>query len=158
VEDKELRTKLRSAGYDQPQITDASHFIVLTVEKNVDAALVDKYMKSIAEAKGIPVESLEGFRSMLGGAIQSKGAGAQEWATRQVYIALGVLLTAAALEGIDAAPMEGFDPKQFDEILGLEERGLASRVMVALGFRKGNDSAATALKVRYTEDQVFTTL
>lgn len=159
VEDVELRKKLRTAGYDQPQITDASHFLVLATEKNVDAALVDKYMENVAAVKNIPVEGLEGFRNMLNGSIQAKGeTGAREWAARQVYIALGVLVAAAAVEGIDMAPMEGFDPQQFDEILGLDKRGLTSRVMVGLGFRKADDPAAQVIKVRYAEEQVFTTL
>ncbi|MFZ2187222.1 MAG: NAD(P)H-dependent oxidoreductase [Candidatus Moraniibacteriota bacterium] len=159
VEDTELRKQLRAAGYDQPQITDASHFLVLATEKNVDAALVDKYLQSIAVTKNIPVETLEGFRGMLNGSIEAKGeAGAREWAVRQVYIALGVLAAAAAVEGIDMAPMEGFDPQAFDAILGLDKRGLVSRVMVGLGFRKIDDPAAQAVKVRYAEEQVFTTL
>lgn len=159
VEDKAIREKLRAAGYDQPQITDASHFIVLATEKNVDAALIDKYLKSVAATKGISVEQLGGFRDMLLGVIGAKGvAGAAEWAARQVYIALGVLLAAAAVNSIDAAPMEGFDPAQFDEILGLGARGLSSRVIVGLGFRKADDPASTAVKVRYSEEEVFTTL
>lgn len=157
VEDTELRKKLRVAGFDQAQITDASHFLVLATEKTVDTNLVDKYMKSIALTRGIPEESLEGFRTMLNGSIEMKGEKeAYNWAVRQTYIALGVLVAAAAIEGIDAAPMEGFDPKQFDEILGLEERGLQSRVMVALGFRKADDPAAKMVKARYSEEAVFT--
>lgn len=158
VENVELREKLRAAGYGQTQITDASHFVVLASEKNVDAALVKKYMGSIAAQRNIPVESLSGFSDMLNGAIAAKGeAGAREWAARQVYIALGVVLTAAALERIDATPMEGFDPKAFDDILGLEAQGLSSLVVVALGYRSENDQAAQAPKVRYSESDVFTT-
>ncbi|OIP58966.1 MAG: hypothetical protein AUK19_02940 [Candidatus Moranbacteria bacterium CG2_30_45_14] len=159
VEDVELRKKLRTAGYDQPQITDASHFIVLATEKNVDASLVEKFVENVATTRNIPVESLTGLRDMLNGAVGMKGEeGAREWAARQVYIALGVLLATAASEGIDAAPMEGFDPEQFDVILGLTERGLTSRVMVALGFRASDDPATDMAKVRYAEEQVFTTM
>ena len=159
VENAELRRQLRAAGYDQPQITDASHFIVVASEKQVDTALVEKYMHSVASVKNIPVANLAGLSSMINGTITSKGeAGAREWAARQAYIAVGFLVAAAAIEGIDAAPMEGFDPQQFDEILGLDKRGLTSRVMVALGFRKDDDPAAAAVKVRYSEDEVFTTL
>lgn len=159
VENTELRTKLRAAGYDQPQFTDASHLIVLATEKNVDAVLIEKYLQSIATTKGIDIEHLAGFRGMLTGAIGAKGEeGARDWAARQVYIALGVLLTTAATLEIDAAPMEGFDPKAADEILGLEERGLQSRVVVALGFRLASDETASGPKVRYDEATVFTTI
>lgn len=159
VENVELRAKLRAVGYDQPQITEASHCIVIASEKNVDAALVDKYMKNVAMVKDVPVEGLIGFRDMLNGAIQMKGEkGAEEWAARQAYIAVGILVAAAALEGIDAAPMEGFDPQAFDEILGLSEKGLTSRVVIALGSRKETDPASRAKKVRYSEAEVFTTV
>ena len=159
VENTEMRSKLRVAGYDQPQITDASHLIVLATEKNVNAALVEKYIESIASTKHIPVEALAGFSGMLNGAIGMKGeAGAAEWAARQVYIALGVLLTTAAVERIDAAPMEGFDPAQFDTIMNLGDRGLTTRAIVAVGFRSASDEAVTAPKVRYSEAELFTTL
>ena len=56
-------------------------------------------------------------------------------AARQAYIALGTALIAAAEEQVDATPMEGFDPKALDEILGLKERGLRSVVILPLGYR-----------------------
>ncbi len=159
VENTELRAKLRAAGYDQPQFTEASHLIVLATETKVDTVLIEKYLQSIATTKKIAVEHLAGFRGMLEGAIDAKGeAGAREWAARQVYIALGVLLTTAAMLEIDAAPMEGFDPQVVDDILGLPEQGLQSRVVVALGFRSETDENAQAPKVRYSTEDVFTTL
>ncbi len=158
VENTDLRAQLRTVGYDQPQFTDASHLVVLATETKVDTVLIEKYLQSIATTKNIPLEHLTGFRGMLEGVIEAKGeAGAREWAARQVYIALGVLLTVAATLGIDAAPMEGFDPKAVDNILGLEERGLQSQVIVALGFRLAEDESALGPKVRYSEATVFTT-
>ena len=78
----------------------------------------------------------------------------REWATRQVYIAQGVLLTVAAYEKIDACPMEGFDSKQFDDILGLSALGLASVVCVPVGFRSVDDKYALASKVRFSREEV----
>lgn len=121
-------------------------------------ALIEKYLQSIVAAKGIDIAHLAGFRGMLMGTIGAKREeGARDWAARQVYIALGVLLTTAATLQIDAAPMEGVDPKAVDELLGLEERGLQSRVIVALGFRLASDEAAHGPKIRYNEASVFTT-
>ncbi len=157
VENEDIRKKLRLAGYDQSPITDASHLIILATKKNIDANLVDEYMRNIAHTRGISLESLEGFRRTLNGAISMKGeAGAKEWAIHQTYIALGVLLTTAATLNIDATPMEGFDPKQYDEILGLHERGLTSSVMVTLGFRSDDDAYAKETKVRFSENELYT--
>ena len=77
------------------------------------------------------------------------------WARNQAYIALGNLLTSAALLGIDACPMEGFNRAQYDEILGLNEQGFASAVIATVGYRATSDRYATAPKVRFPKKQVF---
>ena len=156
VNNKEIRAKLREAGYGQPKITDASHLIVLAIRKNIDDAFVDKYVELTAQTRNVTVESLKGFGDAMKGSIIALAPEARnEWSTRQVYLALGVLLAAAAAEGIDAGPMEGFDPKKFDEILGLEALGLETKVIVALGHRAPTDVMALAHKVRFPREEVF---
>ena len=151
-----IRVKLREAAWDQPKVTDASHFIVLAVRKNIDAAFVDEYVASVATTRGMKVADLKGLEDMVKGSIAGKTPEAiREWATRQVYIALGTLLTTAAVEGIDAGPMEGFDPKKFDEILGLDALGLESRVAVGVGFRSEGDTASKRTKSRFSRDEVI---
>jgi nitroreductase len=71
-----------------------------------------------------------------------------EWAKRQTYLALGNLLASAAMLGIDACPMEGFDPAAVDRILGLSPRHLASTVLCTLGYRSPDDAYAGLAKVR----------
>ncbi|MFA5841643.1 MAG: NAD(P)H-dependent oxidoreductase [Candidatus Paceibacterota bacterium] len=155
VNNPETRAKLREAGYNQAKITDASHLIVIAVPKVINSDSVKEYMESISKTRGVDMESLQGFSDMLNGAINMRTPEQRvEWATRQAYIALGVLLTTAAVEGIDAGPMEGFDPKKFDEILGLEALGLESKAAVALGFRSEDDVMAKAAKVRFSKDRV----
>ena len=77
------------------------------------------------------------------------------WARNQAYIALGNLLTSAALLGIDACPMEGFDRAQYDEILGLKAKGYSSAVIATLGYRASTDKYAEAAKVRFPREQIF---
>lgn len=155
VEDPEIRTKLRAAGYGQPQITDASHLIVFAVKKDINDALVDRFIALVADTRGVSVQSLKEYGDMIKSSI--KGKSPEElrgWAARQAYLALGVLLTTAAHDGIDASPMEGFDAKQFDEIIGLEGMGLESVVILALGFRSEHDTAAQMPKVRSAKEDV----
>lgn len=155
VTNPDIRQKLREAGYGQPKISESSHLIVFAVKKNINDALVDSFMTTVSKVRGIPLEGLKGYSDMLKGSIARKTAEQRiEWAARQAYIALGVLITTAAIHGIDAAPMEGFDPKKFDEILGLEKLGLESKVIAAVGFRASDDPSALVKKVRYTKDQV----
>lgn len=155
VNNPEVRAKLQEAGYGQAKISESSHLIVFAVEKNIDDALVDKYIKSVSDVRGVPVEDLKGYADMIKGAISYKAPEQRvEWATRQAYIALGVLITAGATLGIDVAPMEGFDPKKFDEILGLGKLNLETKVMASIGFRLESDPSLKNKKVRFSKEDV----
>jgi len=157
VTDPAMRAKLLPASYGQAQITDASHLVVFAAKKNFSEADVDAFIRHTAATRGVPVESLAAYRDMLvGGIVKSMDEPARAaWARNQAYIALGNLLTSAALLGIDACPMEGFDRAQYDEILGLNEQGFASAVIATLGYRAASDQYAAAPKVRFPKEQVF---
>ncbi|MDP9046493.1 MAG: NAD(P)H-dependent oxidoreductase [Bacteroidota bacterium] len=156
IEDAETRQKLRAAGFNQAQITDASHLIVFASETNIDNEFGKNYIDLIAKTRGIARESLAGFEQMVLGSINSQ-TDEQKIASshKQAYIALGVLLTAAAELGIDAGPMEGFDAAKFDEILGLKEKGLTTSVIAAVGFRADDDVYSKMIKVRRPKSELF---
>ena len=158
VTDPAARAKLRLASYGQPQITDASHLVVFTAKNNFSEADVDAHLQYVARAQGVTVESIAQFRGMLvGGIVQAMDETARNaWARNQAFIALGNLLTSAALLGIDACPMEGFDRAQYDEILGLKAKGYSSAVIATLGYRLPTDKYAGAPKVRFAREQIFT--
>lgn len=157
VTDPALRAKLRPASYGQAQITDASHLVVFAAKDNFNEADVDAHIKQIAKVQGAPVEALAPLRGMLvGGIVQAMDVPARNsWARNQTYIALGNLLTSAALLGIDACPMEGFDRAQYDEILGLKAKGYASAVIATVGYRAATDKYAATPKVRFSKEQIF---
>jgi nitroreductase len=157
VSDPVIREKLVSASYGQTQVRDASHLVVFTAKTNFGAVDVDAHIQKTAAVKGVPVETLDGLRGMLiGGIVNSKDPVAREaWAARQTYIALGVLVASAAVLGIDAAPMEGFAPEQYDTILNLKEKGLTTTVICALGYRSTNDKYANSPKVRFDRSELF---
>lgn len=156
VDDPAIRAKLLLASYGQPQVVDASHLVVFATKTNYTEADVEAHVRQVAKVRGVPVESLEGLRAM---AVRSVVKGMDDsarraWATNQTYIALGNLVTSAALLGIDAAPMEGFERARYDDILGLEPRGLTASVIAALGYRKAGDKYAVAPKVRFPREEV----
>jgi nitroreductase len=157
VTDPAVRAKLLPASYGQAQITDASHLVVFAAKKNFSEADVDVFINHTASARGVSVESLAPFRGMLvGGIVQAMDEHARDaWARNQAYIALGNLLTSAALLGIDACPMEGFDRAQYDELLGLKEKGLSTAVIATVGYRASTDKYASAPKVRFPKEQLF---
>ena len=157
VTDPTVRVKLKPASYGQAQITDASHLVVFASKNNFNEADVDAHVRRLSKVRGIPIEDLAQLRGMLvGGIVQSQDEAARNaWARNQAYIALGNLLTSAALLGIDACPMEGFNRAQYDEILGLRENGFASAVIATLGYRLPTDKYAVAPKVRFPKEQVL---
>lgn len=156
VSDPEMRVKLREASWDQPQITEASQLFVFAAQMPT-LDLVDAYIANISATRGIPAESLAGLSQMIKGSIESKNEDERlEWAKKQAYLALGVTLASAAVLGIDACPMEGFDAGKYDEILGLTERDLHATVIMAVGFRSAEEAAFESKKVRPAqEDQII---
>ena len=151
-----LRQQLKGAAYGQSQITDASHLVVFTAPKIIDEKSIDSYIELISEIREVSVESLEGFSTMLKGAVKGKSAAElSEWAGKQAYIALGFILETAALKNIDSCPMEGFDHKKFDEILELHEKGFESKVVCALGYRSEIDNFQKLKKVRFPKEGTF---
>ena len=159
VENDEMKQRLLPAAYNQTPITDASHIFVFAGISGIGESHVDQYMNIVANTREIDVANLEGFRSMVNGAIASKSAEARnEWTARQCYIALGNLLAAAAELHLDATPMEGFIPDAVDEALGLKELGVHAAVIAAVGFRHIDDKTQHNKKVRKPQDQLFVTL
>ncbi len=154
VSDPDLKAKLKTASWNQAQITDASHLVVFAIKKNLGAVDVDRYLARIAEVRSVPLESLDGFKKLLLGSLNRPVEQVSAWAARQLYIALGFFLSAAAMLGIDACPMEGFQPEQYDEILGLSEMGYGATVLATAGYRAADDPYVKLAKVRYKPEDV----
>jgi nitroreductase len=156
VEDPAVREKLRVAAHGQAQITDASQLIILASETNLDEAYVKNFIDLVAEKRQTARENLAAYEQMIVGSVNRLSEDQRlVWSNKQAYIALGVLLTAAAEMGIDACPMEGFNAAQFDDILGLKEKGLATAVIAAVGFRAEDDNYSKLAKVRKPEEELF---
>jgi nitroreductase len=156
VQDAETREKLRAAGYNQAQITDASVLFVFASLTNLDEAFGKKFIDLVASQRGIDRVKLEGYEQMVLGTLNSRTDEQKvAWSHKQAYIALGVLVAEAAEIGVDAGPMEGFDAAKFDEILGLTEKGLTTSVIAAVGFRADEDQYSKMIKVRRPKSELF---
>jgi nitroreductase len=144
------RAELLAHSWNQPQVVDCSHYVVLTARTKLTDADVDNWIQRLAEVRKTPVEMLGSYRGMMIGDVVhgSRGKASHEWAVRQVYIALGNLMTCAAVLGVDACPMEGIVPPEYDRILGLLDSGYATAVACALGYRSENDKYAALPKAR----------
>jgi nitroreductase len=157
IQTPEVRKRLQPAAWGQTQVVDASHFLVLAIVKDFGMPGIDAYIRRTAEVRQVPAASLDDYKGhMVGDLVNGpRKAIINEWSARQLYIALGTLLTSAAVLGIDACPMEGFDIAKFDDILGLAAKGLTARVCCALGYRSSDDKYAQAAKVRFPRAQVL---
>jgi nitroreductase len=157
IDAAEIREKLKAASWNQPQLTDASHLVVLTARTDLTQADIDSWIACLSEIQGTPIEALAGLSGMISSFSSAMTpAEKQAWNTRQVYIALGQLMTSAAVLGIDSCPLEGISPADYDTILGLPGTGYATAVACALGYRSPEDKYAVAPKARFPDAQVLT--
>jgi nitroreductase len=157
VEDQKLKEELQGACYGQTQLSESSAVLVFATWDEVTEHSVGNYINEIAKQREIPVESLNGLQDMMNGSLTNMTQEQKiSWAQRQAYIGLGFALTAAAVEEVDSTPMEGFVPESVDTVLGLQELGLKSVVVLPLGYRDSeNDSLSTLKKVRWDNDKFF---
>ena len=155
IEDPALRAKLRAESWNQPQVTDASHYVVLTARTDLTEKDIDTWIHCLAEAQGREPDAIAPLRGMIAGFAETMSCeDRHQWNKRQVYIALGQVMAAAAVLGIDACPMEGISAGGYDRLLGLEGSGYATAVGCALGYRSGEDKYATIPKARFPREQV----
>ena len=156
IKDTAIRERLLPHSWNQRQIVNASHLIVFAARTSITEAEIDAFLDRIVEIQGVPRETLAGYRGMMYGSLLSPGSENRipHWTALQAYIALGNLLTSAALLGIDTCPIEGFAPAEYDTILGLRDDGYASVVVAAVGYRNSEDKYAIAPKVRMPSAQL----
>jgi len=156
IGDQATKEKLSPASYNQSQITDCSHLLVFASWTSVSAEQVDTFIADIAAKRSMPIEALNDYKGYINSSIghltdEQKAI----WNAKQAYIALGFGLAAAAEAHVDATPMEGFVPAQYNEILGLTAQGLSATVVLPLGYRGEGDWLAPLPKVRRDKDLLF---
>jgi nitroreductase / dihydropteridine reductase len=157
VDNDQLKEKIQQVAHNQPAIVEASHLLIFAAWDNVTEARFDEFIKENADQRGgLPEESLTRLNRykqfMLGRSAEQNA----QWAVRQAYIAFGIAIAAAALEQVDATPMEGFLPDALDELLGLKEKGLRSVTILTLGERdQANDWLVNEKKVRRLKEHLF---
>jgi len=151
VQDAGRRAELLPRSWGQKQVVDCSHYVVFLARTEMKTADVDRFVARLAAVRNTPMEKLTNYRDMILSDVVNgpRGKIAHEWAARQAYIALGNLMTCAAILGVDACPMEGLVPAEYDQVLNLNGSGYATVVACALGYRATDDKFAGLAKVRY---------
>jgi nitroreductase len=149
VKDEVLRKSLVSHTFNQNQVIEASHLLVICIQENILKNDVVSHFDNIKNIRNTPDGILKPYKESLIETMDNMSVEARElWSKNQAFIALGNLMTVCAVEGIDSCPMEGFIPEKYDEILKLTKKGLKSVLLLPVGFRANDDVFADFKKVR----------
>ncbi len=149
-------------AYNAPKVLDSSHTIVFCTR--IDAT--PEHLEQLLEQDDLngrfkDEKAKQGQRETRAGYVdfyRNEQKNLFGWMENQTFIALGQLLLAAGLEGIDATPMGGFDEDVLNEEFGLTEKGFRASVVVALGYRSETDFNAKLPKSRLSDEVIFTQL
>ena len=158
VTNNAVREQIKPIAWNQAQITDGSHLLVFAAWDNYTAERINMMFDLTNEVRGFKNVGWENYRQMLLGMYPKRDAEVNyQHAARQAYIGLSAALIAAAFEGVDATPMEGFDADALDKILNLRERGLRSVAIMPIGYRQEDkDWLVNLKKVRRPRAQFVT--
>ena len=160
ITNQEIKEKIKPIAWNQSVITDCSHLLVFAAWDTYTEERINKMFDLTNEQRGFTNEGWENYRKQLLTTYPSRSAEENfNHAAKQAYIAFSQAITAAAFEGVDSTPMEGFDPNALEEILGLKEKGLRSCVVLPLGYRDSEkDWLVNLKKVRKSKEDLVTVL
>ncbi len=149
IKNKKIQQSLVPYSFNQNQVAQASHLFIICIENTVSANNVEAYFDKVKKVRGTSEEILQPYKKMMLNSFENQEEDkTTEWSKQQAYIALGNLMTVCAFEEIDSCPMEGFVPAGYDELLGLNEKGLSSVLVLPVGYRADDDMFADFKKVR----------
>ena len=159
VSNTQLKTQLMPLTYNQPQVRDASHVLVLCIERKINENFILDHFKRVEGERKTPRTILEPFeKNLIASFTEKDAAEIRDWMINQLYLTLGALLTVCAVENIDACPIEGFEPKKYDELLGLDQKGLESVIVLPVGYRDESDFFINLKKVRRGVEELIVEL
>ncbi|MCL5127690.1 nitroreductase family protein [Algibacter sp. L4_22] len=160
IKNQDIKEQIKPIAWNQSVITDCSHLLVFAAWDTYTADRINHMFDLTNKIRGFENKGWEDYRQMLLNSYPQKDAEENfNHAAKQAYIAFAEALTAAAFEGVDATPLEGFDPAAVDKILGLREKGLRSAVLLPLGYRKDDaDWLVNLVKVRKPMEELVTVI
>lgn len=155
IKNQDLQDQLVAHSYNQQQVADASHVIVIAVRTDVDADYIGALSARMEQERGLGAGTLDPYKGMMLGTIgKLSPEDLYQWSAKQAYIVLGTVMAAAAQLEIDTCPMEGFVPAKYDELLDLESKNLRSVLVLPVGYRAQDDAAQHQKKIRLPLDEI----
>ncbi|WP_347374486.1 NAD(P)H-dependent oxidoreductase [Aequorivita sp. Q41] len=151
-----LKEQLVPISYNQSQVRDASHVLILCIEKRINEDFIIDHFKRVEGLRKTPRTILDPFeKELLASFTKKSSLEIKDWMINQLYLTLGALLTVCAVEKIDGCPMEGFESKKYDKLLGLDKKGLESIIVLPVGYRDESDFFINLKKVRRGIDELI---
>ncbi|MCA9126829.1 MAG: NAD(P)H-dependent oxidoreductase [Planctomycetales bacterium] len=157
ITDEAVKSQLPAISWNQLQPKDCSHMVVFAARKTVDEEYINRFIQTVVSTRELPADAMNGYRDILV-ATTAKMESHLDWNSRQVYIALGQFMMAAALLQVDTCPMEGILPEKYDALLGLTDTEYTTVVACAAGYRHEADQQAAAKKVRFSDNELVVTI
>ena len=149
-------------AYNAPKVLDSSHTILFCTKADISEQHLDNLLaQDDISGRFKDEKAKQGQKDSRSGYVnyyRNEKGDIQRWAENQTFIALGQILLAAGIEGIDATPIGGFDEQIINDELQLTEKGLVPSVLLTLGYRNENDFNAQLPKSRLDKEQIFTQL
>jgi nitroreductase len=159
IDNPEIRSQILPFAWNQKQIVEASELLIFANVINFGANEIDEHIKNMASTRGLEIESLQGYADFMKAKITNLPIETRNiWTSKQTYLALGNLMNAAAELKIDVTPMEGFEPDNVNELLGLENMGLSASLIATVGYRHSEDQTQYYPKVRKSNQNLFVTI
>jgi nitroreductase len=137
-----IRQTIRPACWDQPQVTDSSHVVVILAKPSlVDPS--NEYVLNSFLRRELPEDVtkvyIEKYKSHMETEVFPRMS-AYAWCAKQCYIVLANMMTAAASMGIDSCPIEGFEKDRVESLLEIDTGQFEVAVLAALGYRAGDQT------------------
>ena len=142
ITNEELKAKLRPVCWNQIQITSCSHLVVILAaidDVKPEFGVVERKFRR----REMPQEKLDMYLGLYSSHLKntlSRDENILAWTAKQTYIALGNMMSAAAIKGIDSCPIEGFEKEKVEEILALDTKKYQLSVIVPFGYRINEQS------------------
>ncbi|MFI5451972.1 NAD(P)H-dependent oxidoreductase [Pedobacter sp. UC225_61] len=147
ISNPDLKQTLLPHSFNQSQIIDSSHLLVFAAWDTYTEDRINGVFTHTHNERGTPPESTTDYQKMLINSYVPRSEDVNfNHAARQAYIGFGMALAEAAIQKVDATPMEGFDNAEYDKILGLTEKGLKSVAIMPLGYRDETGDWLVGLK------------
>ena len=160
ISNEELKEKIKPIAFDQRQITECSDILVFAAWDNYTVERINRSFDRVNEVRGFKNEGWENYRQFILSSYPDRDPKVNaEHTARQAYISFSMALAEAAVQKVDATPMEGFDSEALDKLLGLSEKGLKSIVILPIGYRNSeSDWLVNLKKVRKPIEEFVTYL